>query len=586
MTPYHPLTATVAPPEGASVIWPWPNNWGEPFTQRIAYKTAVMPTAAGKEQRQALREIPREVFVVNNLLEHPDSATALSLLRAWKGKKWLVPGWHEMAHTTAPAGQILSLDRYSCRPGLALLGTEVVTIASTSGALDAPPVGNWPAGTTLVPLYEATLDEDQSTEFVTRGVARLSLAFEVTRATAPGIDARVGAQIVDPQVSKAIAGDGSPAYSNASMKWETPTYYSVNAYGVNDGSATGTVEMDLLVPSGITAPAQAIARAGGGESGNYIWLHNGTSIGMLMWLGAVAVPVPVFDQWFHLRITRSTDNLTRAYVNGVLAAVGSGTGSVFAPPGLSPYSLFPSGYLFRDRRFTGQIDNFRVTAADKGAAPVTTSAVVGYANPFWDREEVLLSGSPYPWGRYLGGITPRHHLLPDAHDWGGSADVSVSRPVDTLDVPEGSRHTRPIEAHSVTRWSMSVVSSEADEILAVKSWLHLHRGSAISFFAAVPGADVTIAAQAGASLTVPELRFYSDPSPFVGISLLVAGEWEPHLFAGTAVGSSVTLATTPSGPATAGRLITRARLMGDEVEIRYHHLGLAEVVLPITTVVE
>ena len=212
--------------------------------------------------------------------------------------------------------------------------------------------------------------------------------------------------------------------------------------------------------------------------------------------------------------------------------------------------------------------------------------MVGYANPFWDREEVLLSGSPYPWGRYLGGITPRHHLLPDAHNWGGSTGVSVSRPVDTLDVPEGARHTRPIEAHSVTRWSMSVMSSEADEILAVKSWIHLHRGSAISFFAAVPGADVTIAAQAGTSLTVPELRFYADPSPFVGISLLVAGEWEAHLFSGTPVGTAVALATTPSGPATVGRLITRARLMGDEVEIRYHHLGLAEVVLPVTTVIE
>ena len=122
--------------------------------------------------------------------------------------------------------------------------------------------------------------------------------------------------------------------------------------------------------------------------------------------------------------------------------------------------------------------------------------------------------------------------------------------------------------------------------LQFRAWLQMHRGSAISFFAAVPGADVTIAAQAGTSLTVPELRFYADPSPFVGISLLVAGEWEAHLFSGTPVGTAVALVTTPSGPATVGRLITRARLMGDEVEIRYHHLGLAEVVLPITTVVE
>lgn len=586
MTPYHPLTATAAPPEGASVIWPWPNNWGEPFTQRIAYKTAVMPTAAGKEQRQALREIPREVFVVSNLLEHPDSAIALSLLRAWKGKKWLVPGWHEMAHTTAPAGQILSLDRYSCRPGLALLGTEVVTIASTSGALDAPPVGSWPAGTTLVPLYEATLDEDQSTEFVTRGVARLSLAFEVTRVSAPWMDARVGAQVVAPQVQGAIAADGSPAYSNSQMAYPSVTTSGVSAYRVNDGNAIGTVEMDLLVPSGITAPVQAVARAGGGESGNYITLQNGDTLRMLTWLGAVTLPVPAFGQWFNLRITRSADNLTRAYVNGALAAVGSGTGSVFIPPGFSGYHLFPSGYFYPNVRFTGQIDNFRATAADKGASPVATGQVVGYANPFWDKEEVLMAGRPYPWGTYLGGITPRHHLLPDVHDWGSSAVVSVSRPVDTLEAAGGSRHTRPQEAHSVARWSVRVVGGEGDEILAVKSWLHMHRGSAISFFAAVPGADVTIAAQSGTSLTVPELRFYSDPSPFVGISLLVAGEWEPHLFAGTAVGSSVTLATTPSGPATIGRLITRARLMGDGVEIRYHHLGLAEVVLPITTVVD
>ena len=588
MTPYHPLTATVAPPEGASVIWPWPNNWGDPFTQRIAYKTAVMPTAAGKEQRQALREIPREVFVVNNLLEHPDSATALSLLRAWKGKKWLVPGWHEMAHTTAPAGQILSLDRYSCRPGLALLGTEVVTIASTSGALDAPPVGNWPAGTTLVPLYEATLDEDQSTEFVTRGVARLSLAFEVTEGRAVPRDEIL--RYVWPEdrtVLEANTQLTSGRFGGAVRVTPGQTVGSLTIGRAGGFPIEGpqTLEFWVYFP---VQPEGNEAVLDGGNSGYVTALPSAggkASVAFTNFPGtnsAVGLPLQV---WHHIALVRREDNRVAIFVNGA----STGFSSVPQTPigrTAAQITLF-SGTPGRTT-FTGLLDDVRLTDACRYLTDFTPEQCpVGPADPYWPQVQFLMTGDRSRWASTLpvsaDPYAARNHHIPDDHDWASAASVAVVREVDVLDVPEGSRHTRPREAHSTARWSMGV---HLPDHLQFRAWLQMHRGSAISFFAAVPGADVTIAAQSGGSLTVPELRFYSDPSPFVGISLLVAGEWEAHLFSGRPVGTAVALATTPSGPATVGRLITRARLMGDEVEIRYHHLGLAEVILPITTVVE
>lgn len=177
MTPYHPLTSTGTPPDDAAMIWPWPHNWASPVTRRPEWSTVVMKSATGAEQRQALREYPREQVTYEHLLEGSDSAMAFALLREWKGRDWLVPDWTEATKTTAPAGAVLSLLRYSVPAGLALLGTEVVTLLDAEGTLEVAPSGSWPAGTALVPLRPASLDADQTVSHVTGTVSRISPTF-------------------------------------------------------------------------------------------------------------------------------------------------------------------------------------------------------------------------------------------------------------------------------------------------------------------------------------------------------------------------------------------------------------------------
>ena len=177
MTPYHPLTSTGTPPDDAAMIWPWPHNWASPVTRRPEWSTVVLTSATGAEQRQALREYPREQVTYEHLLEGDDAALAFTLLRVWKGRDWLVPDWTEATKTTAPAGAVLSLLRYSVPAGLALLGTEVVTLLDAEGTLEVAPSGSWPAGTTLVPLRLASLDADQTVSHVTGAVSRISPTF-------------------------------------------------------------------------------------------------------------------------------------------------------------------------------------------------------------------------------------------------------------------------------------------------------------------------------------------------------------------------------------------------------------------------
>ncbi len=583
MTPYHPLVETAAPPEGAFVIWPWPNNWSEPFTQRLEYKTAVLPSASSREQRRALREVPRETFIVNNLLEHPDSATALALLRAWKGKNWLVPGWHEMARTLAPAGQVLQLDRFSVRPGPALLGAEVVEVVSSSGTLAVSPSGSWPAGTELVPLYEALLDEDQTAEFVTAGVARLSVAFQVAGRPVSGYDARIGAVVPSGAVAEVLGPDGSVGYENGIMG---PGGATVTGYRVNPDAAQSTIEMWLWVPSGITAPRQAVARAGGGESGNYLTLNSGSSLNITNWIGEVGASVPYFDAWFHVAFDRDSNGVVRSYVNGVPHSVGTGVGNVLTAPGPSVYSIFPSGFFANNVRFTGKVAGFRATGATRyGGSSFVPPTIedAGYSDPFWDRTAVRIDGSPRDWGEFLEGPAYRQHLVPARHNWAASSPHTVSKGTDTLDPGTSGRHFRPADRHSALRWSAGLL---LDDLPVFLSWFHVHRGAAVSFYACPPGQDVTVTAVAGAVATVPELRFFTAPAEvFTHMALRVAGEWEYRAISSIA-GAAVTLASAPSGMPDAARLVTRARILGDAVELRYHTLGVAEVSLPLTTVVE
>lgn len=594
MTPYHPLTATAAPPEGAFVIWPWPNNWSEPFTQRLEYKTAVLPSASSREQRRALREVPRETFIVNNLLEHPDSATALALLRAWKGKNWLVPGWHEMARTLAPAGQVLQLDRFSVRPGPALLGTEVVEVVSSSGMLAVSPSGSWPAGTELVPLYEALLDEDQTAEFVTAGVARLSVAFQVTQGWAVPPEL-LGVRPVWPASASAVSdstqrvvgryGGGLAASAAGGMTLQRSGGFAV--------TGDQTFETWVFLPS-LFDGTRALFELS--SSGGWVVTASRTAPGSPTYRVQVSLNNEwgYFDdlqvgRWYHLAATAGSGGDVRMYRDGALVRTFTHPPHGAQAPALRAFLLEPG---VGRPAFPGYVDDVRLTSAVRYSGNfLPAQCPVGAADPFWASVQLLVPGDDRSrWAQTLPAwgdpMSFRTHHLPDDHNWRTAWSAAASRPIDTLDPGLSLRHTRPAEKHAALSWRSEFLLPDLPDILAFRAWLQAHRGAAVSFYACPPGQDVTVTAVAGAVVTAPELRFFTAPAEvFTHLALRVAGEWEYRAISSIA-GASVTLASAPSGMPDAARLVTRARILGDAVELRYHTLGTAEVSLPLTTVVD
>lgn len=583
MTPYHPLTDTGTPPEDAAMIWPWPHNWASPVTRRPEWLTGVMKSATGAEQRQALREYPREQVTYEHLLEGSDSATAFALLREWKGRDWLVPDWTEATKTTAPAGAVLSLGRYSVPAGLALLGTEVVTLLDAKGTLEGAPSGSWPAGTTLVPLRPASLDADQTVSHVTGTVSRISptFLFEDVRP----VDETVLTRIAQPdRVSTAGAFTLVPGVFGRGVR---SSGLSLSVGGTLGGSNVGTLE--FWINADASPPWQSAVLSF--STSAYVSLTSGPIVGFYGIFANMVFNLPSTGVWHHCAVS-SDGAVTRAFLNG--SRVGS-TNTVDQPAvTFNLVNLF--GYLSNHDALPGALDDVRFTQACRYASDFTPApCVVGEGDPHWSDVAFLMNGEVSRWG--MGqtgplpvGADPRGRLLPWTHNYASPGSTQVSREMDELDPGVGLRHTRPRHDLSTSQWSYDTLLESDLDIKAFRALLQQHRGSAIGFYSAPPGSELEVTQVVAGVATVPTGRFWASNSrPFSILALLLDTGWKyyevdrafpgaVHLFAG---GTS-----HPAGTIMAARGVHRARLLGDSVEIKYLTQGVAEVSLPLMSVAQ
>lgn len=590
MTPYHPLTNTGTPPEDAAMIWPWPHNWASPVTRRPEWSTVVMTSATGGEQRQALREYPREQVTYEHLLEGEDAALALTLLRVWKGRGWLVPDWTEATRITAPAGAVLSLARDSVGAGLALLGTEVVTLLDANGALEVAPSGSWPAGTVLVPLRAASLDSDQTVSSVTGAVSRISPVFLfedvrvvdesiLTRISHPGEagTASVGVLPVEGRYGTGLSATSIVLYREGHIRMDVEH----------------TLELWVKIPS----PGEVrenILRAS--NTTNRVDYNPSEENIDFYWIFPYSFHIPRYGGWFHLAVVRDADWTLRWYLDGKLQHTHFDPFH-FAGTETNLGSLSIISAINLDRaKFSGVLDDVRLTHTCRYTSDFTPGPVeVGEGDPFWAYTAFLLTGDRSRWGYGPTGPLaatddPRARLLPMAHNWASSAEASVSREVDTLDPGVGLRHHRPVRDTSTLSWTYSTLLDSDLDIWAFRAFLQQHRGAAISFYAAPPGSELTVTSLGGGKAYGPHFRFWPENSqPFPILAILTASGWSYAAVDRVLVDGRLQMQGSPSFPAgtiLAARGVHRARLLGDSVEIKYTTRGVAEVSLPLVSVAE
>lgn len=168
------------------LIWPFPPNWVDVFTEILEWKTDVLTAYSGVEQRRELRTIPRRYFEYSFQLKNLDARKIENLLFGWQSRNFAMPVWTDRSRLTSEvsigdSSLFLPTDTYGFSSGgLAILfqdseNYESVTIDTISNdhlTLKYPTTKAWHIGTKVYPVVVGHLATSVSVQRYTNSLLR------------------------------------------------------------------------------------------------------------------------------------------------------------------------------------------------------------------------------------------------------------------------------------------------------------------------------------------------------------------------------------------------------------------------------
>ncbi|SIQ31038.1 hypothetical protein [Marinobacterium stanieri] len=181
-------------PENIAAIFPYPASWTDSITEGREYKTDIMRSRDGKEQRRALRSKPRKSLSFDVLLEGTEASNFDYLMTGLQPHRWLLPMWQRPRRLTtavsaggntlqfaAPvsyelrSGDYLVLHREGAEPE----AQQVDTVSGDRLSVTLTDVleADWPAHSHVYPTEAAQLHKGNSGRYITSGVLRANMNF-------------------------------------------------------------------------------------------------------------------------------------------------------------------------------------------------------------------------------------------------------------------------------------------------------------------------------------------------------------------------------------------------------------------------
>jgi len=142
-------------------------NWQRGISESLEWKTEILSSEQGHEQRRALRETPRRSISADFLIEGAERRRFETVLSEWGARIWALPVWADALYLEGDLAA--GSDSIPCQPQgfetLALLRQssnhfeviEIEQIGLNSLNLKRPTVNGWPSGTQLLPVRRAFL---------------------------------------------------------------------------------------------------------------------------------------------------------------------------------------------------------------------------------------------------------------------------------------------------------------------------------------------------------------------------------------------------------------------------------------------
>lgn len=175
-------------------LWPFDVNWGEQYQVQYEYKTDIITSRSGREQRRAMRQTPRKTLEFSiSLMGAAELRQFRQEMISWQQRTYTMPEWPRRVHTTAPlssGGLSVAVDEVPAWliPGRTVLladGDEravatVDTVAGSTVSLTAGVSRTWPAGTRIVSAVSGLLSGEIAAPRRTNTVATADVSFAVT----------------------------------------------------------------------------------------------------------------------------------------------------------------------------------------------------------------------------------------------------------------------------------------------------------------------------------------------------------------------------------------------------------------------
>lgn len=160
------------------ITWSWQPDWQSPIVERLEWKTDVLQSYRGQEQRRALRRAPRRSCEFRTGGNESERRIMETALWGWGGRIWAMPLWWDGCDTTGAIG--VGSQQVPCpaatrdfQPGEPAVlyrdwqtyeTVEVETAYADHIELRRPTVQSWPEGTRIYPARAARIDGNVSLE--------------------------------------------------------------------------------------------------------------------------------------------------------------------------------------------------------------------------------------------------------------------------------------------------------------------------------------------------------------------------------------------------------------------------------------
>lgn len=185
--------------ELSPILWPHRPNWRDTVKMQIAYKTEMILTRTGKEQRRALRTSPRLNLSFTSSLLFDEHRRLVMLLAARQNQPLWMPDFSRQAKTGAEldlgdnAVQIIGPPTWlAVGAKVAFVGldalAEVLVVESVAGdvaTFETNAINKWPAGSKVYPAMTGVLSGGLKEKRLTKRIGEFAVEFDVDPGSEP-----------------------------------------------------------------------------------------------------------------------------------------------------------------------------------------------------------------------------------------------------------------------------------------------------------------------------------------------------------------------------------------------------------------